>query len=125
MTITKIEIHGFNEPFIFNEHQMFQEWRNQLTPVGLKAGELRILAQKLFAQQNENDEVQVEEISSGAEESIVDPSFLDVCDNMPWPDPELMSLHDFEISSGSGLDSCQTRYDIDENDEHKNEKNLP
>jgi hypothetical protein len=43
---------------------------------GPKAGELRILAQKLFAQQNGIDEVQVEEISSRLEESIVDSSFL-------------------------------------------------
>jgi hypothetical protein len=113
MTITKIEIHGFEEPFVFNERQLFQEWRNRLKLVVPKAGELRILAETLFAQQNGIDDVQVEETSSDAEESIVDPSFLDVFDMMSWPDPELKSLHDFGIPSGLEHDSCHTRYDID------------
>jgi hypothetical protein len=113
MTITKIEIHGFEEPFIFNEHQPFEEWRNRMKLVLPKAGELQILAQKLFAQENGIDEVEVEKISSRVEESIVDSSFLDVFDNMPWPDPELMSLHDFGIPYGSEPDACHTRYDID------------
>jgi hypothetical protein len=67
----------------------------------------------LFAQQNGSDEVEAEKISSRVEESIVDSSFLDVFDNMPWPDPELMSLHDFGIPYDSEPDSYHTRDDID------------
>jgi hypothetical protein len=69
-TITKIEIHGFEKPFIFNQHQPFQEWRNRMKQVRPKAGELRILAQKLFGQKEgkENDWVRFCPILRGMNE---------------------------------------------------------
>jgi hypothetical protein len=66
ITIMKSENHRFEEPFVFNENIMFQEWRKQLKLMLPKAGELRILAQKLFAQQNGINEVQVEQNTSCA-----------------------------------------------------------
>jgi hypothetical protein len=76
MRITKIKIHGFEQPFVFNPNQSLREWRKMLKPVKAEGERLRILTK-----QNGMTEVKEEPLAHDFDDATFASHFLEICEN--------------------------------------------
>jgi hypothetical protein len=71
MTITKIKISGFEEPFVIETGQALRKWQQELKMLRDEAEKLQGLARQIFEQQHWANEVNREPIAVHIETPVV------------------------------------------------------